>query len=136
MPGDRLELDVLGRVERLSVFPRVVTGGDEPEVALGVPHNPLLRRSVHVDGHGLLPFREHGSLLQTTFLQGIDNAPPRGESEPPSPLAPYPSPLGGVMPFCRTKACLVLSSMKKYSCPSCSRVAAAANFGKRTWATG
>src|SRR5262249_35842786 len=51
MTRDRLQLGLWSRGERLAMPPRLFDGGQEPEVALGVPHDPLLIGPLDKEGH-------------------------------------------------------------------------------------
>src|SRR5882724_4120342 len=59
MSGDQLELCLFRRVERLAMAPGVFAGRKQPEVALGIPHNPLLTRPFHKKDCPLLSWRDH-----------------------------------------------------------------------------
>jgi hypothetical protein len=48
-----LKIRLVSRVERLAMVPRVFNGRKTPEAAFGIPHNPLLARPVHKQGHQL-----------------------------------------------------------------------------------
>jgi hypothetical protein len=65
MPWDRLEFCLLARFESLSLVPRVVDGWDDPKVAVGVPHNPVLRTGpVHEESNALFSECAHFTILQ------------------------------------------------------------------------
>src|SRR5262249_17890666 len=59
MSGDRFKLGLFGRVERLARIPRVVDGGQEPEVAFGISHHPLLGRLIHKNSPQVLLYSGH-----------------------------------------------------------------------------
>ena len=63
MSGDRLQLRLWRRGERLALPPRVVDGRQEPAVALRIPHDPLLVRPLDKEGHPTLWSTRHGILL-------------------------------------------------------------------------
>src|SRR5262245_2643340 len=54
MSRNRFQLGLFGRVKRLAMVPRVVNGRQEPEIAIGVSHHPLLRRFIHKNRHRVL----------------------------------------------------------------------------------
>src|SRR5262245_19928119 len=50
MSRNRVKYGLYGRVERLALIPGVFDGRNDPEVAVGIPHNPLLGNLVHKQG--------------------------------------------------------------------------------------
>ena len=58
-------------LEWLTMVPRVGYGGDKPEVAFGVAHDPPLTRPVRVNGHQGLPYCGHGSLRQMMSVRKV-----------------------------------------------------------------
>ena len=63
MARDRLQRRLWRRGERLALPPRVVDGRQEPEVALRIPHDPLLVRPLDNEGHPTLWSTRHGLRL-------------------------------------------------------------------------
>ena len=51
-----------------AVVPSVVVGGQRPKVAVGITHDPLLLRTVDVEGE--FPYCEHESILERTLERG------------------------------------------------------------------
>jgi len=51
MSGNRFKLGLFSRVEWLAMVPRVLNGRENPEVAFGITHNPLLGRPLYKQGH-------------------------------------------------------------------------------------
>jgi hypothetical protein len=43
----------------LAIVPWVFHGRNDPEVAFGIPHNPLLGKPIHIQGHFSIPFSNH-----------------------------------------------------------------------------
>jgi hypothetical protein len=70
MPGDRLKLCLFRRVERLAHVLGVVDGGQQPEVTLGIPHDPMLTQPLHKEGHHSLSSRDHIVLLRSMVVHG------------------------------------------------------------------
>jgi hypothetical protein len=63
MARDRFQLRLWRRVEWLALPPRVLDGRQEPKVALGIPHDPLLIGPLDKEGYALLVYGRHMSLL-------------------------------------------------------------------------
>src|SRR5262245_32143786 len=63
--GNGFQLRLLGRIKAFAMVPSVVPGRDNPEVAIRVAHDPLLRQSIDKNRHDLLPYGNHVALLQT-----------------------------------------------------------------------
>src|SRR5262245_13784940 len=76
MPRHRIETGVFGGVERQAIAPRIVNGGQDPEIALGIPHDPLPSQPLHEDGPGALR-RHHRvlSLVTTGFVHHVPHRP-------------------------------------------------------------
>jgi hypothetical protein len=63
MARDRLQGRLWRRDERLAMLPRVVDGRQKPEVALGIPHDPLLMGLRDKEGYETLWSTVHVGLL-------------------------------------------------------------------------
>ena len=83
MSGDQLQRCRVRRVERLALVPGVVDGRKQPEVALGILHDPLLTRPVHKKDHPLLSSRDQVVLLQSMVVQGKCQPEPIGSRVAP-----------------------------------------------------
>lgn len=59
MSGNRFKVGLFGGVKRLTMVPGVVDGRQEPEVALGIPHHPLLGRLIYKESHHVLRYSGH-----------------------------------------------------------------------------
>src|SRR5262245_27917454 len=55
VPGNRLEFGFFGRLEGFAALPGVVSGRDDPEVAVGVSNDPVVRAGP-IDVEGYLAF--------------------------------------------------------------------------------
>src|SRR4051794_28940744 len=70
MSGDQLQRCLFRRLEWLALAPGVVDGRKKPEVALGIPHDPLLTHPLYKEGHHSLSSRDHVVLLRSMVVQG------------------------------------------------------------------
>ena len=70
MTRDRLQLCLWSQGERLALPPRVFDGRQQPEVARGIPHGPLLRGSLDKEGHNTLCSSSHVIRLWSMVVQG------------------------------------------------------------------
>src|SRR6266446_4511699 len=70
MTRDRLQLRLWSWGEQLALPPRVFDGGQEPEVALGIPHDPLLIGPLDKEGHYTLCSGSHVVLFWSLVVQG------------------------------------------------------------------
>src|SRR5262245_50604186 len=67
MSRHELQPGLIGRVEWLALVPRALAlARHKPKSAVAIQHDPMLTGSIHVQIHHILPYREHGSLLQVT----------------------------------------------------------------------
>src|SRR5262245_3683033 len=73
MAGDRLQLRLWRRGKRLALPPRVFDGRQEPEVALGIPHDPLLIGPLDKESHHMLWSGSHVVLLWNMVVQGASH---------------------------------------------------------------
>ena len=63
MSRDWLEVRFFGRFEWLAMLPCVLDERKNPELAVGIPHNPLLSRPIHENCCHSFPGRFHFCLL-------------------------------------------------------------------------
>src|SRR5262249_42426457 len=83
MARDWLQFRLWSQGERLALPPGVFDRGQYPEVALGIPHDPLLRGPLDKEGHQTFCSASHVLLLWSMVAQGT-----RHLDLPLSPVVP------------------------------------------------